>query len=88
MLWLQCMLLGCVCVCVMHPPRVHISQRSGGADQIQLRPGPGQELEQLLQDGCSFTVQDQPISLDRLQLKNVDQLNATGIAKSLVTPCV
>lgn len=53
-------------------------KRSGGADQIQLRPGVGQELEQLLQDGCSFTVVDQPVSLDRLQMKNVDQLNATA----------
>ncbi|KAG5273464.1 hypothetical protein AALO_G00151580 [Alosa alosa] len=53
-------------------------KRSVGADVIHLRPGPGQELEQLLQDGCSFTVLDQPISLDRLQLKNVDQLNATA----------
>ncbi|XP_031420138.1 pleckstrin homology domain-containing family G member 7 [Clupea harengus] len=53
-------------------------KRSGGADQIQPRPGPGQELEQLLQEGCSFTVLDQPVSLDRLQLKNVDQLNATA----------
>ncbi|XP_009291782.1 pleckstrin homology domain-containing family G member 7 isoform X2 [Danio rerio] len=38
----------------------------------------GQELELLLQEGCSFTVLDQPISLDRLQLKNIDQLNATA----------
>ncbi|XP_062402929.1 pleckstrin homology domain-containing family G member 7 [Sardina pilchardus] len=61
-------------------------KRSGGADQIQLRPGPGQELEQLLLDGCSFTVLDQPISLDRLQLKNVDQLNATasGLPNSFI----
>ena len=65
--------------------RVRVSQRSGGADQIQPRPGPGQELEQLLQEGCSFTVLDQPVSLDRLQLKNVDQLNATGQAKTTIT---
>uniref|UniRef100_A0A3B3QWN1 Pleckstrin homology domain containing, family G (with RhoGef domain) member 7 n=1 Tax=Paramormyrops kingsleyae TaxID=1676925 RepID=A0A3B3QWN1_9TELE len=31
-----------------------------------------------LQDGCTFMVLDQPISLDRLQLRNVDQLNATA----------
>lgn len=44
-----------------------------------MRPVVGQEVEILLQDGCSFTVLDQPISLDRLQLKNIDQLNATGV---------
>ncbi|KAM9375621.1 pleckstrin homology domain-containing family G member 7 isoform 1-T3 [Pholidichthys leucotaenia] len=35
------------------------------------------ELDQLLKDGCTFTVLDQPISLDRLQLRNIDQLNAS-----------
>ncbi|KAI4901641.1 hypothetical protein NFI96_012816 [Prochilodus magdalenae] len=53
-------------------------QRSVGADTYPLRPAGGQELEQLLQEGCSFTVLDQPISLDRLQLRNIDQLNATA----------
>ncbi|KAI5623917.1 pleckstrin-likey domain-containing family G member 7 isoform X1, partial [Silurus asotus] len=43
-----------------------------------VRSAAGQELEQLLQEGCSFTVLDQPISLDRLQLRNIDQLNATA----------
>ncbi|XP_060779749.1 pleckstrin homology domain-containing family G member 7 isoform X2 [Neoarius graeffei] len=43
-----------------------------------VRSAPGQELEQLLQEGCSFTVLDQPISLDRLLLRNIDQLNATA----------
>lgn len=47
-------------------------------DVVPVRSGPGQELEPLLQEGCTFTVLDQPLSLDRLQLKNVDQLNATG----------
>ncbi|KAL2093443.1 hypothetical protein ACEWY4_010755 [Coilia grayii] len=60
-------------------------KKAAGVDQVQLRPGPGQELEQLLQDGCTFTVLDQPLSLDRLQLKNVDQLNATGMARVQIT---
>uniref|UniRef100_A0A3Q3LGW0 Pleckstrin homology domain containing, family G (with RhoGef domain) member 7 n=1 Tax=Mastacembelus armatus TaxID=205130 RepID=A0A3Q3LGW0_9TELE len=45
-----------------------------------------QELDQLLTDGCTFTVLDQPISLDRLQLKNIDQLNAatSGLPHSFI----
>lgn len=53
-------------------------QKSGGVEAHLLRPAVGQELETLLQEGCSFTVLDQPISLDRLQLRNIDQLNATA----------
>ncbi|XP_028813657.1 pleckstrin homology domain-containing family G member 7 isoform X2 [Denticeps clupeoides] len=53
-------------------------KRTGLSDSTPLRPVAGQELEQLLQDCCTFTVLDQPVSLDRLQLKNVDQLNATA----------
>lgn len=64
---LNCIVLYCV-----------VQQKSGGVEMHSLRPAAGQELEQLLQEGCSFTVLDQPISLDRLQLKNIDQLNATG----------
>uniref|UniRef100_W5LMA0 Pleckstrin homology domain containing, family G (with RhoGef domain) member 7 n=1 Tax=Astyanax mexicanus TaxID=7994 RepID=W5LMA0_ASTMX len=53
-------------------------KKSGGVEAHLLRPAVGQELETLLQEGCSFTVLDQPISLDRLQLRNIDQLNATA----------
>ncbi|KAL7878685.1 hypothetical protein AOLI_G00096590 [Acnodon oligacanthus] len=53
-------------------------KKSGGVDTHPLHPVVGQELGQLLQEGCSFTVLDQPISLDRLQLRNIDQLNATA----------
>ncbi|XP_063052482.1 pleckstrin homology domain-containing family G member 7 isoform X2 [Engraulis encrasicolus] len=53
-------------------------KKSGSVDVVPVRSGPGQELEPLLQEGCTFTVLDQPLSLDRLQLKNVDQLNATA----------
>lgn len=42
------------------------------------RTAAGLELEQLLHEGCTFTVLDQPISLDRLQIRNIDQFNATG----------
>ncbi|XP_023664724.2 pleckstrin homology domain-containing family G member 7 isoform X1 [Paramormyrops kingsleyae] len=49
-------------------------QRPIGLDSNPLRPALSQEL----QDGCTFMVLDQPISLDRLQLRNVDQLNATA----------
>uniref|UniRef100_A0A3B4AK09 Uncharacterized protein n=1 Tax=Periophthalmus magnuspinnatus TaxID=409849 RepID=A0A3B4AK09_9GOBI len=45
-----------------------------------------QELDQLLKEGCTFTVVDQPVSLDRLQLKNIDQLNAStsGLPHSFI----
>ncbi|XP_048826126.1 pleckstrin homology domain-containing family G member 7 isoform X2 [Brienomyrus brachyistius] len=49
-------------------------QRPTGLDSNPMRPALSQEL----QDGCTFMVLDQPISLDRLQLRNVDQLNATA----------
>uniref|UniRef100_A0A3B3XN01 Pleckstrin homology domain containing, family G (with RhoGef domain) member 7 n=1 Tax=Poecilia mexicana TaxID=48701 RepID=A0A3B3XN01_9TELE len=44
------------------------------------------ELDQLLKEGCTFTVLDQPISLDRLQLRNIDQLNAStsGLPHSFI----
>uniref|UniRef100_A0A3P8V4L5 Pleckstrin homology domain containing, family G (with RhoGef domain) member 7 n=1 Tax=Cynoglossus semilaevis TaxID=244447 RepID=A0A3P8V4L5_CYNSE len=40
----------------------------------------------LLKEGCTFTVLDQPVSLDRLQLKNIDQLNAStsGLPHSFI----
>ncbi|XP_067246329.1 pleckstrin homology domain-containing family G member 7 [Chanodichthys erythropterus] len=61
-------------------------KKSGIVELNVLRPAPGQELELLLQEGCSFTVLDQPISLDRLQLKNIDQFNATasGLPNSFI----
>ncbi|TRY92267.1 hypothetical protein DNTS_007053 [Danionella cerebrum] len=44
------------------------------------------DLELLLQDGCTFTVLEQPIPLDRLVLKNIDQLNAnaSGLPNSFI----
>uniref|UniRef100_A0A3Q3XB99 Uncharacterized protein n=1 Tax=Mola mola TaxID=94237 RepID=A0A3Q3XB99_MOLML len=44
------------------------------------------ELDQLLKEGCIFTIVDQPVSLDRLQLKNIDQLNAStsGLPHSFI----
>ncbi|KAK0152309.1 Pleckstrin y domain-containing family G member 7 [Merluccius polli] len=48
-------------------------KRSAAPEQAQTL-----ELDQLLKEGCTFTVVDQPVSLDRLQLKNIDQLNATA----------
>ncbi|XP_073706728.1 pleckstrin homology domain-containing family G member 7 [Garra rufa] len=53
-------------------------KKSSFIESNALRPAVGQELGLLLQEGCSFIVLDQPISLDRLQLKNIDQLNATA----------
>ncbi|KAL1256959.1 hypothetical protein QQF64_012504, partial [Cirrhinus molitorella] len=53
-------------------------KKSGVIESNPLRPAAGQELGLLLQESCSFIVLDQPISLDRLQLKNIDQLNATA----------
>lgn len=48
-------------------------KRSAAPEQAQTL-----ELDQLLQEGCTFTVVDQPVSLDRLQLKNIDQLSAAA----------
>uniref|UniRef100_A0A672QHP0 Pleckstrin homology domain containing, family G (with RhoGef domain) member 7 n=1 Tax=Sinocyclocheilus grahami TaxID=75366 RepID=A0A672QHP0_SINGR len=61
-------------------------KKSGVVESNPLRPAAGQELEFLLQESCSFIVLDQPISLDRLQLKNIDQLNATasGLPNSFI----
>ncbi|KAG7333311.1 hypothetical protein KOW79_003446 [Hemibagrus wyckioides] len=53
-------------------------KKSVAGEVYPVRSAAGQELEQLLQEGCSFTVLDQPISLDRMQLRNIDQLNATA----------
>uniref|UniRef100_A0A8C6PWM6 Pleckstrin homology and RhoGEF domain containing G7 n=1 Tax=Nothobranchius furzeri TaxID=105023 RepID=A0A8C6PWM6_NOTFU len=54
--------------------------------QNTLRLQQNQELDQLLKEGCTFTVLDQPISLDRLQLRNIDQLNAStsGLPNSFI----
>ncbi|KAK7891135.1 hypothetical protein WMY93_023098 [Mugilogobius chulae] len=51
-----------------------------------LRLPQNQELDQLLKEGSTFTVLDQPVSLDRLQLKNIDQLNAStsGLPHSFI----
>lgn len=61
-------------------------KRSVGPEQNPLRLPQNQELEQLLKEGCTFTVVDQPVSLDRLQLKNIDQLNAStsGLPHSFI----
>ncbi|KAJ8372385.1 hypothetical protein AAFF_G00290180 [Aldrovandia affinis] len=49
-------------------------------------PDSSQELQVLLKEGCTFTVLDQPLSLDRVQLRNIDQLNATvsGLPNSFI----
>ncbi|XP_043072602.1 pleckstrin homology domain-containing family G member 7 isoform X2 [Puntigrus tetrazona] len=61
-------------------------KRSGVVELNPLRSAVGQDLDILLQESCSFIVLDQPISLDRLQLKNIDQLNATasGLPNSFI----
>lgn len=55
-------------------------QRSMGPEQNPLRLPQklDLELDLLLKEGCTFMVLDQPVSLDRLQLKNIDQLNASS----------
>lgn len=50
-------------------------KRSIGPEQNPLK---NLELDQMLKEGCTFRVIDQPISLDRLQLRNIDQLNASS----------
>ncbi|XP_041852386.1 pleckstrin homology domain-containing family G member 7 isoform X2 [Melanotaenia boesemani] len=61
-------------------------KRSIGPEQNPLRLQQNLELDQLLKEGCTFTVLDQPVSLDRLQLKNIDQLNAStsGLPHSFI----
>uniref|UniRef100_A0A1A8F7V9 Pleckstrin homology domain containing, family G (With RhoGef domain) member 7 n=1 Tax=Nothobranchius korthausae TaxID=1143690 RepID=A0A1A8F7V9_9TELE len=61
-------------------------KRSVSSEQNTLRLQQNQELDQLLKEGCTFTVLDQPISLDRLQLRNIDQLNAStsGLPNSFI----
>uniref|UniRef100_UPI0037E76935 pleckstrin homology domain-containing family G member 7 n=1 Tax=Semicossyphus pulcher TaxID=241346 RepID=UPI0037E76935 len=61
-------------------------KRSIGPEQNPLRLPQSLELDQLLKEGSTFTVLDQPVSLDRLQLKNIDQLNAStsGLPHSFI----
>ncbi|XP_058502370.1 pleckstrin homology domain-containing family G member 7 [Solea solea] len=61
-------------------------KKSTGPEQNPLRLPQNLELDQLLKEGCTFTVLDQPVSLDRLQLKNIDQLNAStsGLPHSFI----
>ncbi|XP_053282954.1 pleckstrin homology domain-containing family G member 7 [Pleuronectes platessa] len=61
-------------------------KRLMGPDQNPLRLPQNLELDQLLKEGCTFTILDQPVSLDRLQLKNIDQLNAStsGLPHSFI----
>ncbi|XP_061533528.1 pleckstrin homology domain-containing family G member 7 isoform X5 [Phycodurus eques] len=61
-------------------------KRSIGPEANSLRVAQNLELDQLLKEGCTFTVLDQPVSLDRLQLRNIDQLNAStsGLPHSFI----
>uniref|UniRef100_A0A3Q4GP33 Pleckstrin homology domain containing, family G (with RhoGef domain) member 7 n=1 Tax=Neolamprologus brichardi TaxID=32507 RepID=A0A3Q4GP33_NEOBR len=55
--------------------KIFSARMSVGPEQNPLK---NLELDQMLKEGCTFTVLDQPISLDRLQLRNIDQLNASS----------
>ncbi|XP_010888610.2 pleckstrin homology domain-containing family G member 7 [Esox lucius] len=61
-------------------------KKSTGPGETSLRPPQNQQLDQLLKEGVTFTVLDQPVSLDRVQLKNIDQLNAaaSGLPQSFI----
>nr|XP_057930831.1 pleckstrin homology domain-containing family G member 7 [Doryrhamphus excisus] len=61
-------------------------KKSIGPEQNPLKLPQNLELDQLLKEGCTFTVLDQPVSLDRLQLRNIDQLNAStsGLPHSFI----
>ncbi|KAG7454590.1 hypothetical protein MATL_G00261370 [Megalops atlanticus] len=61
-------------------------KKSAGLESNSMRPAVNQELQALLKEGCTFTVLDQPLSLDRIQLRNIDQLNATasGLPNSFI----
>ncbi|XP_061085209.1 pleckstrin homology domain-containing family G member 7 isoform X2 [Conger conger] len=63
-----------------------LGQKSGGLEQSSAPTAAAQELQALLREGCAFTVLDQPLSLDRLQLRSIDQLNATasGLLNSFI----
>nr|XP_015207552.1 PREDICTED: pleckstrin homology domain-containing family G member 7 [Lepisosteus oculatus] len=53
-------------------------KKSVGTDINTLCPSANQEFQSIFKEGGTFTVLDQPMSLDRLLIKNVDQLNATA----------
>ncbi|RXN00411.1 Pleckstrin homology domain-containing family G member 7 [Acipenser ruthenus] len=53
-------------------------KKSVSSEQATLCPPVNQELQTMLKDGGTFHVVDQPISLDRVLVKNIDQLNATA----------
>lgn len=57
-------------------------KRFSSSEQNPLRLPQNQELDQLLKDGCTFTVLDQPVSLDRLQLKNI--ASTSGLPHSFI----
>ncbi|KAI1882100.1 hypothetical protein AGOR_G00247210 [Albula goreensis] len=61
-------------------------KKSAGSEPSPPHMAVTQELQVLLKEGCSFTVLDQPLSLDRVQLRNIDQLNATasGLLNSFI----
>lgn len=63
---------------VLRPLRDSCVQKFVGPEQNPLRLPQNQELDQFLKEGYTFTVLDQPLSLDRLQIKNIDQLNASS----------
>ncbi|KAJ8391995.1 hypothetical protein AAFF_G00083050 [Aldrovandia affinis] len=61
-------------------------KKSSGSEPNSPHAVVAQELQVLLKEGCTFTVLDQPLSLDRIQLRNIDQLNATasGLLNSFI----
>ncbi|KAG2460120.1 PKHG7 protein, partial [Polypterus senegalus] len=58
--------------------RPFIPDRSTGSELGTLRLQTNQELQNLFKEGCTLTVLDQPLSLDRVAVKSVDQLNASA----------
>ncbi|MBN3301873.1 PKHG7 protein, partial [Amia calva] len=61
-------------------------KKSLGSELNSLRLTVNQELQGIFKEGGTFTVLDQPISVDRLQIKNIDQLNTTvtGLHNSFI----
>uniref|UniRef100_A0A8C4S0Z8 Pleckstrin homology domain containing, family G (with RhoGef domain) member 7 n=1 Tax=Erpetoichthys calabaricus TaxID=27687 RepID=A0A8C4S0Z8_ERPCA len=53
-------------------------KKSVGSELGTLRLQTNQELQTLFKEGCTLTVLDQPLSLDRVAVKSVDQLNASA----------
>uniref|UniRef100_A0A3Q3JA09 Pleckstrin homology domain containing, family G (with RhoGef domain) member 7 n=1 Tax=Monopterus albus TaxID=43700 RepID=A0A3Q3JA09_MONAL len=68
--------------CVSVPKKILLITKIKRNKKVRHSVVLNQELDQLLKDGCTFTVLDQPVSLDRLQLKNI--ASTSGLPHSFI----